>query len=296
MGYVKWILFISNISNTKKIDVIHFLNADPLIRYFGLFLGLLNKRRTIGTFHHFTYSTLRNIARKIVFSKIYRGVVHTDYLYEVALKSGIKNCVHIEYPVFESFEGITNTAARAFFGIKNDGIKVISAIGGTREPKGLDLLLKALEDVEKDFYLLIAGKEEFFTREFIEQHTEKYKERVVLYLKYLSDDELKMALCASDIIALPYRRSFDGASGPLSEGASLGKCIIGPNHGSLGNIVQKNHLGYVYETENSKSLCEVLDTSIYQDFQYDQNAENYRLSLNPKAFRKTYLELYSLSL
>ena len=292
IGYKKWIRFIHRVSQDENVDIVHFLNADPLIRYFGLFLGLLKNDKIIGTFHHFTYSTLRNIARKTVFSKIDYGVVHTDFLYEVTRKSGIKNCVQIEYPVFESFEGITKSEARTFFGIPDNSTKVIAAIGGTREPKGLDILVEALNYVNDDFYLLIAGKEEFFTKNYIEQNIKSYQDKVIMYLKYLTDEEFKMAMCSSDIIVLPYRKSFDGASGPLAEGASLGKCIVGPAHGSLGRIISKYHLGYTFEPENTQSLARTIENSIRAKFIYDEVANEYCNKLEVDTFKRNYLSLY----
>ena len=184
IGYIDWIIFISNVAKNEEVDIVHFLNADVLIRYFGFLLNKLNRSKVIGTFHHFTYSYLRNISRKIVFSKVNEGIVHTDYLYDVARKSGIDNCIHVEYPVFERFDGISNVEARRHFGIPIDNAKVISAIGGTRETKGLDILLEALCDVNDNFYLLIAGKDEFFSRDFIEEKIQTYKERTFLCLKY----------------------------------------------------------------------------------------------------------------
>lgn len=36
-----------------------------------------------------------------------------------------------------------------------------------------------------------------------------------------------------------------------------GKMIIAANHGSLGDIVEKNHLGYTFESENIEALKKV---------------------------------------
>ena len=51
-----------------------------------------------------------------------------------------------------------------------------------------------------------------------------------------------MAINACDYIVLPYRYSFDGASGPLVDGVIADKIIIGANHGSLGNLINNNNL------------------------------------------------------
>lgn len=70
----------------------------------------------------------------------------------------------------------------------------------------------------------------------------------------MTDEEFEMAIQAVDAIVLPYRKTFNGASGPLGEGVAKGKMIIAANHGSLGDIVEKNHLGYTFESENIEAL------------------------------------------
>lgn len=291
-GYIKWIRFIHRISVEKNVDVIHFLNADPLIRYFGFYLEKLKKKRIIGTFHHFTYSILRNRSRKIVFSKINCGVVHTEYLYSITRNAGINNAILIDYPVFETINLISPESARNFFGIPNDSKKVIGAIGGTRKIKGLDRLLTALNKIDSNYYLLIAGKEDFFDKEFILDNSSKIEEKVFLCMKYLTDEELNAALNASDIIALPYRKEFDGASGPLAEGVSLGKCIVGPDHGSLGEIIADNNLGYVFDADNIITLEAALESALNHDFKYDEIAKAYQNRLKVETFKTKYMDLY----
>lgn len=104
---------------------------------------------------------------------------------------------------------------------------------------------------------------------------------------FLSD-----GLGASDIIVLPYRKVFGGASGLLCEGVALGKCIVDLNHGTLGYTIEKKHLGYTFESENAKSLADVLEKALNKNFQLDENYKKYQKSLNPEYFSKSYMNLY----
>ena len=69
-----------------------------------------------------------------------------------------------------------------------------------------------------------------------------------------------------DIFVLPYRKEFDGASGPLTEAVVREKMIVSSDHGSLGKIVNSNHLGITFESENSKELEKALSRALVIDF------------------------------
>lgn len=203
------------------------------------------------------FTIFKQFYAMVVHIPISYGVVHTESLEKMLLEMGIKNVKHIEYPQFQKIAVPSTEDARKQLRLKED-IPVLLALGATRDDKGLDILLDALNFVNHDFQLLIAGKEESFSEEFIDEHTKKYSTKVTKLLKFLDDYEFAECLSAADFVVLPYRKCFDGASGPLGEGVVLGKTIIGPNHGSLGDIIEKNHLGYIFEAENINSLAKVI--------------------------------------
>ena len=154
------------------------------------------------------------------------------------------------------------------------------------------MLLEALDGVNEPFQLLIAGSVSDFDKEFVESKTSGYRDKVKMKLCYLTDKEVQMAAAASDIVVLPYRKVFDGASGPLGEGVILGKCIIGPDHGSLGRIISENHLGYTFESENIDSLHSTIISSLTNEFVRDEKYKNYQVSLDSRSFVGKYEQLY----
>lgn len=291
-SYLKWIKEIYLVAKSENVDTIHFLFADTLCKYFGIGFILFRKFKLIGTFHQFRYSFLRNISHKVLFNKMDKSIVHTDFLYNKFKNNRIYKLIHIEYPKFNYMPTYSENFAKSFWKIQTDA-PVILALGDTRFDKGLDILLESLKSINFNFHLLIAGKVQTFDEEFIKIHTKSYKNKVTVHLQYLSDEELNMALNAASIIVLPYRKCFDGASGPLGEGVWLKKTIIGPDHGSLGNLIRNNKIGFVFESENINSLTKVLNNVLSNSFIWNEVAENYRDQLNPKFFCERYSDVYS---
>lgn len=291
--YYKWIKEVKGIIKTEKPDVIHFLYGDVFYKYFGLGLeGLKKKYKVINTIHALKKGKIGIVSLKRIMHLTSIGVVHTDAIFNEVKDAGIENIVHIEYPHFSTGYDIDKTRARKYYGLSENTF-VLGCIGGTRYDKGLDILLKALQSVTGDFELLVAGAEDAIKCEEIEELARAYRGRVKLHLNFLTDEEFEMAIQAVDAIVLPYRKTFNGASGPLGEGVAKGKMIIAANHGSLGDIVEKNHLGYTFESENIEALRKILNMALQRRiFKYDTIALTYMNKISMSAFQKEYSEIY----
>lgn len=290
--YAKWMSKVKQIINIEKPNVVHFLYGDFFYRYFGLFLSTLNVDRIIVTLHHVKKSFLRNYSIRKIAKKVSVLVVHTKSLYDDLLTLKINNIVHIEYPSFIP----ENKKGHLLKGLKNknciDG-KIMLALGATRKDKGLDILLQALKKIDKNFYLVIAGKEADFSEKYIRKETEKFSGKIFIYLEYLTEEELIGLYNYGDIIVLPYRKFFDGASGPLAEGVSYGKIILGPNHGSLGKIINDNDLGMVFNVNDINSLCNSIIKLLDSNFSKSDKYIKYQESILEKHFVEKYNKLYS---
>lgn len=282
---------IRKTADEYKVDIIHLLFADSIMKYYGFGLGRLKQYRIAATFHQFRYSFLRNIARKLLFAKVDRGVVHTESMLRYLEGNNIKNAVHIEYPKFERVEYCDKETAKKRLGIETDK-PVLLALGGTRYDKGLDILLHALNKAEQPFYLLVAGKPEAFDEAFIRSEGARFADAMKLILRFLTDEEMALCSSACDIAVLPYRMSFDGASGGLVDAVVAGKPVIGAGHGALGELIRNNHLGYTFKTEDPDDLARVIDKALSEGFLQDDTAERYRKSLDPQSFRSKYYKLY----
>lgn len=290
--HIKWINKFKKIIKQEKPDVIHFIWGDSFYRFFGVgFWNICKKSRCYITFHQVRKTVLHNISIRI-YSKMFRNIiVHTDSLLSYLHKLKIKNVVHIEYPNFRQVIKIDSEVAKNKLNIKSKA-PILLSLGGTRYDKGLDILLEALNKVKEPFFFLIAGAEQNIKRDIIIKMSRAYVNRVKLILRYLTPEELDYCLSAADYIILPYRKTFDGASGPLAEGVGYGKCIIGSNHNSLGKLIREHHIGFTFESENSIELANVLNCVLKKKFVYDKVAKNYQDLINVENFKKAHYKVY----
>ena len=291
-NYFRVLLQILKVSKNEHADSIHFLYADYLIRYFGIFLWIFPKRKMIGTFHHIKRGWLRDFALRRICGKMKVCIVHTASLKKALNMMGIQNVVHIEYPVFfdPKDEGVLPEDVGKI--VAETSSKVMLAVGSTRYDKGLDLLLNALNKVDMEFKLIIAGRESFLKKEKIKELSKGYSNNVILHLDELSDEELIGLYRACDIVVLPYRKVFDGASGPLAEGVFFNKIILGPDHGSLGSLINDNNLGYTFKTEDIDDLANTIKTALNEEFVFTQKYFEYMKKLSQKEFASQYEGIY----
>lgn len=292
LGYLMILFYILRLVKIEKPDIIHFLYGDYFYRYFGIGLFIFKKNITVMTFHHIRRSKLRDISLTRILDKISVGVIHTQRLMNDLNKIGINNCTHIEYPNFNLIEDSINDEILSKMKLPKDK-PILLAIGGTREDKGLDILLAALKMVNRPFHLLISGKEETFKEEFINEQISTYKDKVTLFLKYLTYEEYSNSLLVSDIVVLPYKKIFDGASGPLADAVWLRKMIIGPNHGSLGDLIETYELGKTFQSENPSELAHVIEDVLDSKFSWSDKADEYRENLKPEKFVLSYFNLFN---
>lgn len=284
--YVQWMKHLKKIAEKEQPDIIHFLDGDTVMRYFGIGFGFFKRFKTVITFHHFFSGLLRRLSFHHMLHAVNLGVVHTEEIEKRIRGYGCTNIACVPYPCFLRISCEDNNRYE-------NQPPILLALGGTRFDKGLDILLGALKKVRLPFQLVIAGKEDDFQREFILEQIKEYKENVKLILHFLKTDEVLELLQKADIIILPYRKEFDGASGPMCEGVYLGKTIIGPNHGSLGSLIQKNHVGYVFESENQDNLAEIIEKALSEKKNYDTVAKRYQKELQPETFNRRYQKLYN---
>lgn len=291
--YFQWLQQLTQIARQFQPDMIHLTYGDDLYRYMGAGLNSLKQIASlIITYHQIRRSTLRDFSIKRIAKRCHKVVVHTKQLSEDLQTIGIHNIEHIEYPQFANTESMDQQDALKELGISETQGKVLLALGGTREDKGLDILLEALRGVKEPFHLIIAGKEEQYSRDFIEKNIGLYRNQVSMFLEFLSEEKLQCCLNAADIMVLPYRKSFDGASGPLGEGVWLRKEIVGPSHGSLKQMIKENHLGKLFISEDPESLGSVLEKALSEEWKPDSRYEDYRTELDPVRFADHYRKLY----
>lgn len=282
VSYIKWIIKVASIADKEHADIVQFMQMDSLMKYFGLgFRKLKKERKIVIVYHHFWKGFFRKLSYVLIAKRVDYVVVHTQLIMDKLTSYGVNNIRKFEYP---GFGRICNK-------VRKHLPARILAFGSIRYDKGLDILLEALKLVKDDFFLYIVGEEIDFDKEYIDKHISQYREKVFLDLRFVDDEEKERYFEETDIVVLPYRRIFDGASGPLTDGVIKEKVIIGPNHGSIKHLIEENHIGYVFCSESPYSLAEMISRAIRTDFIYDEKALCYREYISPERMRREYEEL-----
>lgn len=292
-GYFSYLKKLKSAIAAVDPDVVHLLYGDYFYRFFGFLLNwAIPKKKLIATLHSIPGSFIKKMGVRAVYKRLHTGVVHTEKLRKQLDDTGVKNVTVVEYPCFLPVNAISAEQAKMELGLKLE-VPVIAALGGTRYDKGLDLLLKALRGVTKPFQILIAGREQEITKEQIAELTSEYQECTHVILKDLPDEEYCRCVKAADYVVLPYRKILTGASGPLVEGVAAGKTIIGTDFGSIGQIIQKRHIGYLWDTDSVTHMTQILEQALTaQPMVYDDVAREYRDSVSVERFSKAYMRLY----
>ncbi len=296
VAYIAWIKKIREIVKSNDIDVVHILDGDSLMRYFGIGLHSLGCKRVVITYHHFFEGLIRKISYKLMTAgQSHSCVVHTKTLKKKMEEYSITNVEHCEYPAFD-FYNIANLdkeeCKKKFY--LRDGVPVIGIIGGLTKYKNILPFLYVLRNCQTKFQLLICGKPLDVKEDEIKEAIKPYKENVHLLFGTLTDEEYREAIVASDIIYSLYGLEFDGASGPLTDGVCGYKMILASKHGSLGEIVSENMLGVNADVTNEGEILEKTEAALVCvfNFHYDEKAQAYRNHIKPDVFGETYKSLY----
>lgn len=164
----------------------------------------------------------------------------------------------IPHPVYDVYgEAIPVKEAKSLLTL-DDSISYILFFGLVRKYKGLDILLKALPLVKSsNIKLLVAG--EFYDK--MEDYTVLIKnlgikEKVIIYNKFIPDDEVKHFFSACDLVVQPYRTATQ--SGVTQIAYHFGVPMVVTNVGGLPEIVEEGKTGYLADV-NEKSIAESID-------------------------------------
>lgn len=284
---------IYKIINKEKNKNIHFLTLDYIYKY-PLLKKINKKRLIIGTLHKEPDNFLKKLFLHNFSKKIDTIIVHSEFM-EMALKKiGISNVEVITYPSFYNYSNYNRKKLRNVKKIEDKII--ISCLGGTRLDKGLDTLLNAFEyinkNLKKKIILNIAGKEEYFKKEYINEIANKFNINIIGNYKFLTNEEFIENILITDILVLPYKRFFSGNSGPMTEAIVNKIPCIAPRELEIGNMIEKYKLGLTFECENSENLAEIIEEMV-KKLNDRNNVENrYLEELTIEKFINRHQEVY----
>lgn len=179
-----------------------------------------------------------------------------------------------EHPLYDNFgEALTKKDARKYLNIETDK-NVILFFGFIRKYKGLDLLLQAMKILKEQHLidptsilptLLIAG--EFYGDESL--YTNLIKELDIadtleLHTQFISDQDVKYYLSATDFVIQPYKNATQSGVTPLAY--HFEKPMLVTNVGGLADMVPNGKAGIVVEPNAS-----AIAVGIQQLYQLGEN-------------------------
>ena len=141
--------------------------------------------------------------------------------------------------------------------------KLLLAFGTVRHDKGVDLAIEALGALPGQYHLLVAGPPATFGAEDIARFAAQHAvgARVHTELGFIPDAEVGAYFAASDVVLIPYRKSFAGQSGPLTIAAALGLPLAVADVGILRETVGAYQLGELFEAEDVRSMARAIETA-----------------------------------
>ena len=161
-------------------------------------------------------------------------------------------------PIYEDFYTyVTQDEARESLKLPQDS-PILLFFGELTHGKGLDILLEAMKEIDKELCIVIAGSPTHFSKEDINYYKKQLRssQRVIDRLGFVPENEVPYYFMSADAIVMPYRRSYDaGTSGILMQAFSARKPVICTDVGTIGQIVKSNSLGIVVTPESSHSLA-----------------------------------------
>jgi len=199
----------------------------------------------------------------------------------------------------EPQEVLDRTGARNTIGIDYNG-PILLFFGMLRKDKGIEYLLQAVSNSGSEhFRLLIAGSPMDYTESDLKRTIQRLniREKVILRLKYIPDNEVPFYFFASDVLVLPYPSIYTGGSGPLIKGACThGRPVIATDVSGMAGLIRQYNMGLVAEPQNPQSLSqkmkEFLSLSKEKREEMARNALNLAKANSWDVMAERYTELY----
>ncbi|MDZ4752029.1 MAG: glycosyltransferase [Flavobacteriales bacterium] len=124
------------------------------------------------------------------------------------------------------------------------GRKVLLFFGLIREYKGLDILLEAFSQLDKNYHLIIAGEAYGDFKPYqLAIDSSPLKDNITCINRYVGDHEVPTLFSAADIVVLPYRSATQ--SGITAVAFHFGLPVIATNVGGLAETISDGVTGLI---------------------------------------------------
>jgi glycosyltransferase involved in cell wall biosynthesis len=255
----------------NNIDIVHLLYLDnqsiPLILAIDKLNKISKKAKLIGTIHWYSniigYNGLKRKIKTLLFkylkNKFALFFVHGQKNKDMLIKTlNLNECKIATIPYGANrFIEVDKESCRKVLHI-NQEEKVILLFGAIRDDKGIDILVRSTKYLVEEITILIAGKVNEFV-DLVKSLSSHENVTLRLYDRFIKEDEIQTFYGASDVVVLPYKKTFTGQSGPLALATQFGTPVIGTEVGEIGMTIRQNNLGIVIEPEKPKQLANAIN-------------------------------------
>ena len=176
------------------------------------------------------------------------------------------------HPLYDHYGDIEDKSLAINSLYLDDKYNYLLFFGLIREYKGLDLLIKALADerVRKLPIKLIVAGEFYDKKEPYMQLIESLdvKNDIILYDKYIPDNDVKDFFNAADMVVQPYKSATQ--SGVTQVAYHFEKPMLVTDVGGLKEIIPHGKVGYVVEPDPTKiadAICDFFENGRHDDFE-----------------------------
>jgi len=150
----------------------------------------------------------------------------------------------------------------------SDKKKIILSVSNIVRNKGLDVLIKAMKFVLKEFsdvhLQIVGGNENFnFKNELVDLIQKLNLEEYISWLGEINHLELPNYYSSADFVVLPSR--WEGFGLVTIEANACGKPVIGSSVGGNKETIINHETGLLFESENEKDLAEKILTLLRDD-------------------------------
>ncbi|MBN1270978.1 MAG: glycosyltransferase family 4 protein [Candidatus Aminicenantes bacterium] len=126
--------------------------------------------------------------------------------------------------------------------------------GQIKKTKGLDILLRALDSINKKVKLIIAGKMRGHSFDAYTKiiWSQKLDSRILTHIRYISGEERELLFKAADALVIPFRKIFQ--SGTMLMGMSYSLPIIASDLPPIKEIINHGENGLLFRCCDPKDL------------------------------------------
>jgi glycosyltransferase involved in cell wall biosynthesis len=274
--------------DAQNADILHFLCIDFMISplYFSLLLKPPKKSKIFGNIVGGHFTNARGLIQSYAFNQLLsKGYLEKVFVFSESEKNTLqkhyklkKKRISVIPPPLKIIhdDNSSKITSRHVLNLPEKDI-IILFFGTLRKNKGPDILLKSLVKVNHKCTLVFAGKEDFINKSEINEYKKQIKEvNIVNRVGWVPTEYVKDYFLASDVVIIPYRRSFGAmrTSGVFRQACGAHRPLIVPNFGEMGKIVQEKKLGLLFESEDPTSISNAINEFVMNKEEIIKSSEN----------------------